>query len=596
MNKNNSNNKEKEIELLLQLAELQKIQTRKKKGIGNIFSGIASLFKGKKADKEAQERQKYPEKVKGLQEEEIKKEIMKKMQEIEEYEKKHGKNKKVEESIGKLKQIIKTLEEMETKKSAEIKFEPKEEISAEKEFAELMKELEKKEEKAPEEEKPAIEEKGEITKEEPEKKKEVAKRKKKKRKIIKKKKRKKHKKRRKRKIAETKKRKKPKKRKKRKIKAAKKEKEEITEEPQKFFYSEQPSFQQAQPSAETVGEDFETQLEVAKEKIKNLEKAYLTRQITEEEYRMKLFEYNEEIKIIELKKRKAEEAKRKEEKEEKAYAVQAKKEEKPFVGRYVPGKPLSEGEAKRLKALEQFHKEFTAEEAARRRESETLFERAERGRAIDSVIEEKVRGKVDEEKLKSIEEKVKVLAEKYNISKEEIERNVQKLDTTKLLTNFDKLISLLELEHKAHTVKEAPLELDKAFVGEVKKEEVKGTLKEIKKYRIVTDYDKILNYVNEKGIVKKGELGKELGIKDSAVKQCCETLEESGLIRIEYPPLGDAKIVSVSFEEKKKEKTEEETQGREKEKIIIGGSEEAETKKGDLERKRELRELIKGKK
>jgi len=605
MNKNNWNQrKEKEIELLSQLVELQKIQAQKKKGLAEFFSSISKLFEGKKVkEKETREIQGYLTKIRGLEEEEIKKEITQKLQEIEGYEETHGKNKKVKESIEKLKQIIRTLEEIETKKPEDIKFEKKKEIPAEKEFAELMKEFDKKEkeeEKTAEEEKPVPEEKEEIKEEKPRKKEKKAIKKKKKRK--KKKPAKKIKKRKKRRIIRKLKikKKKPKKRKKR--KRVKKKKEEKAEEPQKLFYPEQPFYQQAfqpaQSAAETAGEDLETQMEEAREKIKNLERAYLTRQITEEEYRKKLFEYNEEIKIIELRKRKAGEAKKKEEKEGKAYrAIPAKKQEKPFVGKYTAGKPLSEDESKRFKALEQFHKEFTTEETIGTARIETPEERVERGRAIDSIIEGKVKGKVDEEKLKSIEEKVKDLAQKYNISKEEIEKDVQKLDTGKLLSNFDRLIGLLELEHKAHTLlKEAPLELDKAFVGDVKKEEVKGIIKEIKKYRIVTDYDKILNYVNEKGVVKKRELIKELEIKDFMVKQCCETLESSGLIRMEYPPIGDTKIISISAEEEKKEKAKEEIVSETKEKVIIGGSEEAETKKGELERKKELRELIKRKK
>jgi len=338
----------------------------------------------------------------------------------------------------------------------------------------------------------------------------------------------------------------------------------------------------AEAPAKTQQErDVDLEIEKMKERIKNLRMAYFKREVTEQEYRQKMYDYKEELHLLEVENKRIGE--RKKEEEKRKAAEPAKEEVRERVpereGVETPRREMSEDDSRRLKALDTFRKEFTAGPSSapsttvspepkefdlgkfERKAPEDEKEGTEIEKKISQIIEKKgVVGKVGETRLKKMEKKAEKLMSKYHIPEEEMEEAISKLGTKKLLADFDKLINLMELEHKTHELVEVVKpEKEKSYIGVTRpavKEEVKGVIRDIKKYRIITAFDKILSLVNQKGIAREKELVRELGMKKERVMECCEILKENGLLKIEYPPIGDTKIISKNYVPKKEKKKE----------------------------------------
>ncbi|MFH1545650.1 MAG: hypothetical protein ABIE23_06225 [archaeon] len=338
----------------------------------------------------------------------------------------------------------------------------------------------------------------------------------------------------------------------------------------------------AEAPAKTQQErDVDLEIEKMKERIKNLRMAYFKREVTEQEYRQKMYDYKEELHLLEVENKRIGE--RKKEEEKRKAAEPAKEEVRERVpereGVETPRREMSEDDSRRLKALDTFRKEFTAGPSSapsttvspepkefdlgkfERKAPEDEKEGTEIEKKISQIIEKKgVVGKVGETRLKKMEKKAEKLMSKYHIPEEEMEEAISKLGTKKLLADFDKLINLMELEHKTHELVEVVKpEKEKSYIGSARpavKEEVKGVIRDIRKYRIITAFDKILSLVNQKGIAREKELVRELGMKKERVMECCEILKENGLLKIEYPPIGDTKIISKNYVPKKEKKKE----------------------------------------
>lgn len=319
--------------------------------------------------------------------------------------------------------------------------------------------------------------------------------------------------------------------------------------------------------------DVDLEIEKMKERIKNLRMAYFKREVTEEEYRQKMYDYREQLHLLEIEKKRIDE-REKEAAKKREKEVTKKTEPVPEMSaageepRGVAGRGMDEEGLRRVKALEEFRKEFTAEPTsaaptAAYPEPKAFdlgkFRKKPMEKKISEIIEKKgVAGKVGEQRLKKMEKKAEKLMSRYHIPEKEMEDAISRLDTKKLLDDFDKLINLMELEHKTHKLVEVVKpEKEKSYVGMTKpiiKEEVKGVIRDIRKYRIITDFDKILSYVNGKGIAGEREVSKALAMDKKRVQECCGILEENGLLRIEYPPIGDTKIISKNYVSKKAKK------------------------------------------
>jgi hypothetical protein len=164
---------------------------------------------------------------------------------------------------------------------------------------------------------------------------------------------------------------------------------------------------------------------------------------------------------------------------------------------------------------------------------------------IRQVIEHKAKGKIDEKKLGKLETKIEGLASKHKISASEIEKGLKGENTRTILASLNRLISLMELEHKAD-VAAAGRPAAPEVAGYRKKmpveREIRGVAIEVGKHRIVTDFDKVFSLIKSQGRERLGTISKKLSIGRKRVLECAEILEGGGLVTITYPTIGDPYI------------------------------------------------------
>lgn len=303
--------------------------------------------------------------------------------------------------------------------------------------------------------------------------------------------------------------------------------------------------------------------------MKRLEHEYFKRRINDSEFRQKMLDYREkqyllQMKDTELKKQKKN-ASNLSEKIGGAILIQQPLSARPVqYVTAVPAAPSGEPAKKYIavEAAEQRPRQATKiapEEAGGAYEQEIVEQPFADRTVIDQIIEHKARGKIDEEKLKELESRVGHIAAQYNIPAKEIEREVSSLDTRTMLESFNRLVSLLELEHKAKIIPEkqkaASLrEILQYGISKDLEKEVKGIAVELQKHRIVTDFDKIFSAITEKGKASIGNISKNLGIEKKRVMECAEILESNGLVTINYPAIGDANIQLKDYVQKAKTK------------------------------------------
>ena len=193
---------------------------------------------------------------------------------------------------------------------------------------------------------------------------------------------------------------------------------------------------------------------------------------------------------------------------------------------------------------------------------------------------------VDEEHFREIESHIGELLKKYNISIKEIEKDAGKLGKEKILMDFHKLINVIDILREVMEIEsglraggvkpgmpvtsfnfpsgpnlsfnapggagvEKSPALEVSTIYKQKKEKLVATAKEIKKYRIVTDFDRLLALVQEKGRISAKEAEDNLKISKEYFEELAEILEKNGLVKIFYPPIGDMSIVDIQAKTKK---------------------------------------------
>ncbi len=288
-------------------------------------------------------------------------------------------------------------------------------------------------------------------------------------------------------------------------------------------------------SGETAaGGDIDAQIEETKAMMDFLEQSYLQRKIDEQTFRKKMEEYQEKLHILALKKKGV--LKEGEEKAGKTASAAAATEK--VVEKTVETVLKKQGEA-----LEKIARERGA----------VAVEKAVASQKINRFLVEKAGGKINEKKLLELEDKINYLIGKYNISENEVERRLQNTGPADLVESMGKLASLMELEMRTKAQLEKAEKIQTAFpVKEPGKqaEEVIGIATEIKKHRIVTDFDRVMGLVKERGRVKFGQVAKELGIPIKRVDECCRLLQEEKQIEISYPPIGDPAAMSMDYRQR----------------------------------------------
>ena len=161
---------------------------------------------------------------------------------------------------------------------------------------------------------------------------------------------------------------------------------------------------------------------------------------------------------------------------------------------------------------------------------------------ITTFLEHKAEGKIDHQKLVELEAKMGQLMERYSIPEKQIEDSLKDTSTQNLVESINKLLSIIELEKKADSKLKEPERIETAmrFTTPMKQiDEVKGIATEIKKHRIVTDFDRVLMYILENERASFGKISKELGIPGKRVEECCKILKDESQIEVIYPVVGD---------------------------------------------------------
>ncbi|MDO8627086.1 MAG: hypothetical protein Q7K42_01345, partial [Candidatus Diapherotrites archaeon] len=346
-------------------------------------------------------------------------------------------------------------------------------------------------------------------------------------------------------------------------------KPQIVQEPEPFQEQTQAEENFEQPKDGEL--NIREQIDFANEKIKHLKTQFYKRAVSEEEFRKKMFDYNEEIHLLEIEQKKgkttinpsklgrqsvdsaaigtlASQMFKEKEKNSKEKIVE-RIIERPARKRISSSPEVVEkggiitfgGKEEEEKDIETFVRQRETEEP----EIITLQEGGRDSSAVKRFIESKAAGKIDNDRLQNIESKIDQLMKQYNISETEIRSEVERLDAGQLVKDFDKLINLIELEHKANSLAQQPISynpFDKSEQQQIKKQEVKSIIKEVQMHRIVTDLDRILSFVKENRTVSLKDLNQKLNIDRKRITENAEILEKHGLVKIEYPPVGDMRI------------------------------------------------------
>lgn len=124
----------------------------------------------------------------------------------------------------------------------------------------------------------------------------------------------------------------------------------------------------------------------------------------------------------------------------------------------------------------------------------------------------------------------------------------------KLLDKMGRLVDLMEEEHKAKLESVStvvPDKMDFSVTKIVKTGTFEGIETEISRQKIVSDFDKLLELVIEKGAVKDAEAMALLNFQKKRFDECCSVLEQNGLIKLEYPIFGGTILKDVNFVESK---------------------------------------------
>ncbi len=173
---------------------------------------------------------------------------------------------------------------------------------------------------------------------------------------------------------------------------------------------------------------------------------------------------------------------------------------------------------------------------------------------LQELIAEKFGGKAAPQQIQELQQKVRELLEQKMVTKSEMEENIRMVDANRLLEGFTKLLSLIELNEEP----EQPLEMPSTIGPQQKPEKFAGTERELEKKELITDFDKILEIVRERGTITLNELASELDIDKRLLKEAVDILEENNLVIQEYPAFGSPRIIDPAYLEKKGKKSEKE--------------------------------------
>ncbi len=333
-------------------------------------------------------------------------------------------------------------------------------------------------------------------------------------------------------------------------------------------------------------EEIEFEMQKTKEKIKNLKSAFFHRQINEEDYKKKSFEYKEQLHSLEMEKKRPSTARA----ETKGTGVEkaAKSAAEKTGVREIKAKPglktvqeeMQQGAIQHSpkskervqQALQQFHQEFTAQPLFRKGGGVYKIETPEElGPIKPTGIVKRIAPETTKTKEMQMERKIRFLMKKNNIPASQIRREFEFVSEKDLMKRFDRILDVIERKYaqkpeqiKDKIFKEGALLMEKKPKEKPKKVKVK----EILEKKIVTDFDKVLQIVQEKGKVNERDAAKLLKIKPGRIKECYAVLEKNDLIKVDYPVFGGAKLISKDYVKPKKKKKEKKKKKDKKKSVV----------------------------
>ena len=172
---------------------------------------------------------------------------------------------------------------------------------------------------------------------------------------------------------------------------------------------------------------------------------------------------------------------------------------------------------------------------------------------IKRAMEEKLKGKVDDEQLRKLSDNMQKLLEAHVIEKDALKRQIEQIDSNRVVESFVALVRLIENQiPKTETIRFVPEEM-KDFADNRKKEPLHLKQTELENKELITDYDKILDEVRKKGKISMDELSKLAQVDKKHMKEILIVLEKEGLVEIKYPAFGQTMVVDAIGARRKKE-------------------------------------------
>jgi len=154
-------------------------------------------------------------------------------------------------------------------------------------------------------------------------------------------------------------------------------------------------------------------------------------------------------------------------------------------------------------------------------------------------------------------ETFKEIITKMQSEKDEMEKKSKELEEEKeeLIERHKELISKIPVPHLHQEVREKfvepaknKLKEDIELVKKLAKEDIEnfkeGQRKEggTTKREVATPIDELFAVVVENNKIKMGEAAKKFGVHKAQIEEWAKILEEHGLIKIHYPPIGEPEL------------------------------------------------------
>jgi len=341
-------------------------------------------------------------------------------------------------------------------------------------------------------------------------------------------------------------------------------------------------------------EEIEFEIKKTKEKMKNLKAAFFHRQINEEDYKKKLFEYQEELNSLEMEKKrpKIRDYLKTEDKPVKYVAKKRNYEPAPEEQNYKPDykQPAQKKSAPKTvqslqtepelrtvqnertetairhteqssqnvqDALKKFRQDFTSAPRVSAMPIEYQPVAEETKMAKPTGIIKRIAPTTSDKKADEMETKLMKMMQKRNIDENQLRKELEFVSSADLIKRFDKILDTIERKYPSTESKKLKDNIfeETTFVTNKKtKAKKEGQIKEITGKKIVTDFDRLLGLVNEKGEINEKEAVKILKLSPERIKECYRVLEKNELVKAEYPMFGGVKIMAKNYVKPKKTK------------------------------------------